>query len=372
MIVIDECSMIPASMVREFDKYIEIYPIKIIFLGDKAQLPPVGEKKSLIFNKVPEDYVYHIILDDIMRTKSKAIKQVSVIIRNWKGDNSLAKELLPIHNKKTSTNAPKAFQLYHKRPDHLNATWFKNFITKLNANKTPIILTWTNKTSDRYNRIIRQHIHESDDLNNYQVGDCAMFNNYYLSKMSNTNFYTSDMIKILAVNTIKKRLFDWSKIAIESPKTVIDKGFNLALKIIIKTKNKFRIDVLSVERIYSDIQILAIGETQAIKTIHRDDLEGYQTMIKNVQRHIELFYYKYKSDRHVSHLWDIFHKKLIDPYAEINFGYSITVYKSQGSTFNTVMVDIDDIVNNTNISHFRKAIYTASTRCSSELGLLVS
>ncbi len=84
LIIIDECSMISKNMVTELNKYESLYPIKIVYLGDDAQLPPVGEKQSLIFDQIPINYKYHIILDEIMRTKSIDIKDVCQIIRKWK------------------------------------------------------------------------------------------------------------------------------------------------------------------------------------------------------------------------------------------------------------------------------------------------
>jgi hypothetical protein len=369
LIVIDECSMISKEMVSELKKYTELYPIKVIFLGDRKQLPPVGESESLIFTNIPKNYKYHILLDEIMRTKFPDIKEVCTIIRNWNKKDTLATLLLPIHNKKTST---KTFKLYHKKPNHMETTWFKNFIKKIDSGDIPIILTWKNYTSDKYNEIVRKYVHKSADLNNYVVGDYAMFNNYYTSSDDGTSFYTSDMIKILEITVEEKILFDWDKLLVEKPKTIVDKAFNTMVKKISEQKNNFRIDTFTVERIHSDVTSVIHGKTHLVQTVHRDDLETYRSVLKHIQEHIEFFFKKYKSEQLTSKLWDIFHKKLIDPYAEINFGYSITVYKSQGSTFGTVLVDVDDINDVRNVDELQKALYTAAGRASEELGFLIS
>ena len=82
LIVIDECSMISKEVVTELNKYVDLYPLKVIFLGDSAQLTPVNEKTSVIFSSIPNNYKHHILLDEIMRTKSQDIKDVATIIRN--------------------------------------------------------------------------------------------------------------------------------------------------------------------------------------------------------------------------------------------------------------------------------------------------
>ena len=369
LIVIDECSMISKEMVAELNKYIDLYPIKVIFLGDQAQLPPVHETESIIFSTIPKGYKHYILLDEIMRTKSPDIKTVSTIIRNWNQKDTLNKLLLPIHSKKSAT---KTFKLYHKKPNYLEATWFKSFIAKLDEGKIPIILTWRNNAADTYNKVIRKHVHKVTDLNNYVCGDYAMFNNYYTSPEDNSSFYTSNMIKIVNINTEKKVLFDWSKILLPEQKTIIDKGLNILIKKLAKLQNEFHVESFTVERIYSDTNQIVPGKTYNVQTIQRSDLEEYREMLKLVQEHIEFFYKKYKSEPHANKLWDVYHKRLVDPYAELSFGYSITTHKSQGSTFDTVFVDVDDISQNPDVDELQHMLYTAATRCSNELGFLLS
>ena len=51
-------------------------------------------------------------------------------------------------------------------------------------------------------------------------------------------------------------------------------------------------------------------------------------------------------------------------YAKIDYGYAITSHKSQGSTYDTVIVDENDInsVNKTSNGNKSESIYTALTR----------
>lgn len=368
LIVIDECSMVSQDMVKNIDKNSEIYPIKIIFMGDRQQLPPVGESESLIFQTIPQNYPYHIVLDEIMRTKSKDIKDVCSVIRLWNKKDLLGKLLTPIYHRSNKT-----FKFYKKMQNYLEAPWFKNFIKELNKGNIPIILTWKNSTADYYNTIIRKYVHKLENINlsNYVVGDCAMFNNYYSSPKDGSNFYTSDMIKIIKINVEEKILYDWNQILILEPTTFIEKEFNTLVKKLGNKLDNFRIDIFTVEKIHSDAANVVQGQTHIIQTIHRDDVSKYQEILDKIQTHIEFFFNKYRNEKLVNKLWDIYYKNIVDAYAEISFGYSITVYKSQGSTFGTVLVDMDDLNDLRDEEDLKKALYTAAGRTANSLGFLV-
>lgn len=367
LIVIDECSMISKEMIVELNKYTDLYPIKVIFMGDKKQLPPVGEKESLIFTNAIKKYNYYVQLNEIMRTNSPCIKEICTIIRNWNQKDSLSKLFLPIHNSKTS---PKSFRLYHKKSNYLESTWFSHFIKKIEKGDVPIILTWKNATSDKYNVIIRKHVHKVFDINNYAIGDYVIFNNYYLSQIDGTSFYTSDMVKIIEITNQKEKLFDWNTFKMVTPKSMAGRGFNLLLQKLNNITLEITIDTIIVEKIHSDVTLIN-HLPHTIKTVHREELETYQNMISTIQEHIELFYKKYKSEKMAFTLWNTFHKKLIEPYAEINFGYSITTHKAQGSTFGSVFVDVQDIGENPSICEMQKALYTAAGRAANELGFMI-
>lgn len=366
LIVIDECSMISREMTVELNKYLGLYPIKIIYMGDKNQLPPIGEKKSPVFD-MPKNYIFDITLDQIMRTNSNDIKDVCNIIKNWNKKSSISKSLVSIHSQK---NPNKSFKLYHKRDNYLDTTWFKVFVDKINKGNVPIILTWKNATSNIYNTIVRKYMHNTEDLNNYKINDCLMFNNYYACDKENM-FYTSDMVKVIEIVQSKDILYNWKDLIIKSPATTIQKEFNVLIRKLSKMDNKYQIDTLTIEKIYSDICSVDQISRHQIQTINRCDLKKYKNLLNLVKEHVEFFFRRYGSEALTNKLWEIYHENLVDPYAELSFGYSITVHKAQGSTFKIVFVDVQDINDNPNINELKKALYTAASRASEELGFMI-
>ena len=71
-------------------------------------------------------------------------------------------------------------------------------------------------------------------------------------------------------------------------------------------------------------------------------------------------------------IWkNIFHGMLLEPYAEINFGHSITGHKAQGSTFDYVFIDAEDIQLNYTNDEMEKLMYTSCGRVAVELNMVV-
>ena len=44
-------------------------------------------------------------------------------------------------------------------------------------------------------------------------------------------------------------------------------------------------------------------------------------------------------DKKINRIWKDWQGNVIDRFAQLNYGYSITVHKSQGSTFKNVFID---------------------------------
>jgi len=56
LVIIDEASMINEDLYIMIHKTIEGCDTKVLFMGDPAQIPPVGEKESVVFNQVTNEF----------------------------------------------------------------------------------------------------------------------------------------------------------------------------------------------------------------------------------------------------------------------------------------------------------------------------
>ncbi|AYV75955.1 MAG: UvrD-family helicase [Terrestrivirus sp.] len=98
---------------------------------------------------------------------------------------------------------------------------------------------------------------------------------------------------------------------------------------------------------------------ELIKKFRKEMNQEYTESIRRVDKEI------------IRPLWRHHNKLFVDQFANVNYGNSHSVHKSQGSSFYNVFVDTDDILNNKNEDEAKRCIYTAFTRSSNELHILV-
>ncbi len=450
LIVIDECSMLNNQIIN--DILIEIEKnqnkkLKIIYVGDPVQLPPVNQKISKIFNRQIKKYY----LEKIIRTNNNNIMDLSNHHRKWilsGDDNDIPKlelyegETIIIHENKNVN------------------LWLENFIdkSKENSNKdNNIILTWTNKKCNLYNDYVRKKIFNKEDLSKYEIGELLIFQDYHRKKINESNnfivFYTSEQVKLY---NIKESRFKFEKIKILKNnllpeelsklfskyikklnfiieddikiyelmvKKINNDNYNLFTESYSKLKKKIDIynfkvkkkDIIVkdklkiVELIDKNITFVntlihkyyeSLNQTNIllntddlinIYSIHVDDEKKYNNIIeygniiliklkeklhkkinniKNIDN-IEKCNYFSIVEKKMNNLWRDWQMNVIDIFAQLNYGYCITVHKSQGSTFKNVFIDLFDIFENKNKEEVLKCLYTAITRTSDSLELLI-
>ena len=454
LIVIDECSMLNNQIINdillELQKNYEENKqknnkLKIIYLGDPAQLPPVNQKISKIFTRDITKYY----LEKIIRTNNNNIMDLSNQHRKWilsgNDDDMPNLELYNSNSIKIHNNTK---------------IWLDNFIN--NNNKNNIILSWTNKKCNLYNDYIRKSIFKKENLLKYELGEILIFQDYYRVKINNNNdnndnnyinFYTSEQIKLYNINTkiikfdnlkIKKtnsllpedinsiyinyvkklnkiiddnpiKIYELQVKKINSDENIYIDNFNNLKKKIEISFNKLKYKVLSenekinfINNIEKNINFInnliykyheslinnglnTIDENIKITTIHENDTIKYNEIIEigNIKllKLKEKLYSKINKIKNIDNiekcnlfsivekkmntLWKEWQTKVIDSMAQLNYGYCITVHKSQGSTFSNVYIDIADIFENKNKDEILKCLYTAITRTSDSLELLL-
>jgi len=400
LIIIDESSMIQLNMLIDLLS-INNNNIKIIFVGDEAQLNPVNEKSSAIFSKTINDIKYenenknnffdidikneleNIVnkikeieissLKTIVRNSSENVNKFSNHIRSWVLDN-----------KKPKINryiCDKVKQYKHDGKNKLCSKWFKLYLKKIKKNKGNIILSWTNKQTDEYNLKIREIIHDKKkNLLKYEPNDIIIVNDYYNSP-SNKKIciYTSEQLLILETSieniTIKKinDKFPEQITQLRGCRNLSSKYKSLVNEIN-KIQKTYKIWKLLVKKMDNSKKFY-------IQTIHDDSIKLYENekirIILIIKQIIKILFSSNREKKErfnkeiIKPLWEQFYNTFIDPFANINFGFAITTHKAQGSTYNNVFVDSDDIFKNNNINEAKRCFYTALTRASNDIYILI-
>ncbi len=411
LIVVDECSMLSNQIITDISDQIANpanTKIKVIYVGDPAQLPPVNQSDSKIFAK----NIKKLSLEKIIRTKNKKIMNLSNDHRKW----IFSKKNEDIPNVfKYQSEKVKLYSIQGKQ----TTEWLNNFVSVINNDNNiesydnNIILTWTNKKCNTYNQYVRQKIFNKKELEHFEIGEILIFNDFYryedkkeieideikdkkdadnVSKKKYISFYTSEQVKLTNLVKIK---FTMGKIKSKN-NIILTKELNEKFTKRIEQINSL-IDIeldayeLEIKRM-SDIKENEItASTHTVYSIHPDSekefnqiQDGFDTIILKLRRDCYKLIEKMKKednmvkcnlqaevDKMINKLYKDWQSTVVEKFAELNYGYSITVHKSQGSTFKNVFIDISDILENNNIEETSKCLYTAITRSSNKLELLI-
>jgi hypothetical protein len=417
IIIIDECSMLSLQIINDIEtelKKPKNDKLKIIFTGDPCQLNPVSESQSSIFTKK----IKTLTLEKIIRTKSQNIMQLSNSHRKWIASNNdkdmpcladYEDEQIILHSSETVTKWLDKFINILKTPEINKET------STIDSMENNIILTWTNKKCKKYNDYVREKMFNKKQLDKYEIGEILIFNDFHRILMKITkdeetseeetksenkiiSFYTSEQIKLL---NIKEDKFQFDKIknlkSTDLPEEIATKFIKTITSINkLLTTSIFNVYYMQVQKI-SEVKDNEIV-TYPILSIHHDSeidyaklkeyFEEQMSKLKischkmvedlktpknmNIQSFnmIKLDYLNI-IDKKINRIWKDWQENVIDRFAQLNYGYAITVHKSQGSTFKNVFIDIMDIFENFNQKERLKCLYTAITRSSHSLELLL-
>ena len=371
LIIIDESSMVNKDNLQDILNDISNTinnKGKIIYTGDKAQLPPPKEKYSEIFKL----QLNKIELEEIVRTNKERIKDLSTILRIWQ-----EKEIRNI--KQLIMNHECDYIKFYKTEE--------DFVYKFVEDNDAIILVWTNDTRLRYNKIVRKILF-GDELKKakYVVNEHLIFNNFY--KLTDDIFFYSSMPIIVAnidiVNNYKCKLFETNNImAVIYEKHVKEQNLEHSEKLDIeqycdKFINKFNKSVNMNFKIWS-IHFVYKKELQDIPMKVIYDKKDYTHEIENGKKYVKAFF----DDNMTQHsetirdiIIELFDEYYIQPFADVDYGYAMTVDKSQGSTFSNVYIDSLDIIDRSKHPYLdmdtaKRRLYTGITRASDMIHMLV-
>lgn len=432
LVIIDECSMLPIQIINHiFEETNKKKCPKILFVGDPAQLPPVNEKISSIFIEKKEDLntklLSTVISNDLYDEEGFYKEKDARKIETEKMFNKLSNDILKMENNtlsqivRTSKNSiislcnliRKWVMSKKDVPDRLgkygegvkiyryfvgkktDTDWFKECLNGFESKNNNIILTWTNNASDLYNDRIRQNLFgkkKKRKIKRFEVGDILILNDFYnlnetgsktTDKKDPQRFYTSEQIKIHKIEDITKKTSKFKTTLKKSAKKIpsaipIGNQYQKTTQYINeRTKREYKTWKLFIEKLNGEVEdsyhsIYVIKEKSIkkweeekefasieIKKLRSYYLKNYKESIATIDMLI------------IKPLWEEWANIFIDPFANVNYGYSTTVHKSQGSTYYNVYIDMDDILKNKAINEMKRCLYTAITRASNNIYLLV-
>ncbi len=336
LLIIDEVSMLNDDLFHEILRYRD--KVKIICMGDPAQIPPVGKPDCIPFrDEFSEMYgIKTLELKTIMRQKEdNPIIDTSVIIRN-----DLENPYVDTGESSKLNDKGEGIEIINLNSSDRRGAfsdvlgrYFKTDEFKEDSEYSKII-AWRNKTVETMNNLVRKVIYGEENIGSkILIGEKLIANNPII-EMSQILFNTNDEFSVedFEIKTEKVRVAD-------------DEG---VLKYY-ETKVSFLNDEDKKISYYIDI-------------LHEDS-ESYFNVLAGKLKKIAI------EKRGKEKSW-IKYYDFIRRFADVSYAYAITAHKSQGSTYNTAFVLEDDIDVNTNIVERNRIKYTAFTRSSKKLYVL--
>jgi exodeoxyribonuclease-5 len=327
IIIIDECSMIDKFTMDRIYKLANPNA-KIILMGDNVQLPPINEKDSPTFNSATKPE-YNAKLTERMRQgeDSPIVPLSDIVAENIeREEKQIERKVIKRRDSNFNPITNKGV-IFTENNNELMSNLERDF--KADVQNTKII-TYTNDNRQVMNEEVRNILWGADAKNEYNVGEILVAddNLYVDNKLEITNGEYYEVQSIKPIN---------DAVTIDVPTLIPGKGvqinkqsfpgYSLKVKVISETDNFNKIITLTLPNADSKQKINNIQES--IKTANQ-----------------QLFY----------------KNKNVIP--DVNYGYAITSHKSQGSTYDAVVVDEKDImsVGPTTNKNKSESVYTALTR----------
>jgi hypothetical protein len=391
VIIFDECSTISTELytfINKTQSHIRDEmgkTIKYIFVGDYWQLPPVNEKSAIVFDRATRNNWPISKLDVIMRSNNDAIRSININMLSWiprfkSKDPEDTEDFVRDYPYNLISRESGAYIRPCDFVYHYIDTWH---------NKTPdcVILTCSRKNCTKINIDVQHILNERRHTSQSQPITASLNGQPPIPQLSNQN----PPIITAPINTMPENMtypiyMPGDRITLVRPISLygITRGEEITvlnsqlpttlyngeifdvmecLKVKLKTElNKydfvapyFEAYKLTIRRINTDVNY----EIMYIPEVFIDDA---RTKLKN-----RLYW------REFLNLMTEFIKK----YPKIDYGYCMTIYKSQGSEWNTVYVNVnnlkwcmvggdDDATASKKIQLFKNT-YTAISRASNEV-----
>lgn len=332
IIFVDEVSMLDDKLFMELQGYLSVYNIKVIFIGDPAQIPPVGSAESIPLDpEKQKQYGMQVseLTEIVRQAKDSPIIKTTMDIRNNVG----RPVSLPVRESSYSEDGREGvFFLETGDRDFFFSmlnTYFNSENFRDDADFAKVI-AWTNKTVDSFNTLIRKMI--------YGKG--------------------------------APKICEGEKLVADSP--IVDKERSIGDQILYTNNDEFEVVSYTISenpigfieglKHYKALVVGEDGKEKIINICHEDAEEDFEAIREYYKKHALANKGSFAS----SESWRKFYE-CMELVAQVKYNYAITAHKAQGSTYENVVVMEGDIDKSYNVKERNRIKYTACSRPSKRL-----
>jgi hypothetical protein len=330
VLLIDEASMVSNTLYEKLLILIKNVRLKIIFFGDVRQLPPINEVFCPMIKLKNQ-----LSMNQNQRTKYPDLLNLYSLLSKYV-DNEY-------FNKEKFENVLKN----NKNAKMINKRGLEALLIKLKEKKRFIrVLCYTNKRKKYWNNKVRQ-LYYGDNVERIKEDECLIAKNFF--KLKNNKRKNQDKFFITSKSFYVKSL-----------KVVEQKYGN---------------------EIFKCYEIITTENDTLYKLFNKTDKERFDNIKRNIEDDLVLnmedLYKEYENscadnvknldyETFITKKWDDHFCKVNEINCPLDYSYCLTIHKSQGSTYDIVFIDLEDIMRTEKRDKnlMVKLLYTATTRAS--------
>jgi len=322
VLIVDEISMINDELFFATRRYNN--DCKIIFMGDPAQIPPVGKEDCEPFLNPEEHGIVEIQLTEIMRqAKGSYIAQAGQTVRenldrdgfNFATNNDLLVRNMPEDREQLIADFREAFT----------------------SDRDVRVIAWTNRKVAEYNRYIRTLLHGE------APGRLIKHERLIMNKPFSAKVSVGDTFEFIPLSANQEVFVKRFKVIEKNIETVDLQLYDTEIKFVDRTgKNRIGwiliLNEASDDRFKQHLDVLKATAINSRFDKRKECWKRYYDFLRSV--------------------------------ADVSYAYALTAHKSQGSTYDQCFVDLRNIQLNDNVVERNRILYTAITRAKSKLILV--
>ena len=315
ILIVDESSMVSGNLYDYVIKAIEIGRIKaVLYVGDEYQLLPVDNHK----NKVLEVKNKYRLEKIVRQAQGSYIINMATKARNI----IKSKQYISIKEFFEDETFKNNVQFFSNQKDFHNDfctpdTW---------AKKDKVIASFTNASVESHNRIIRNRYWENQNV------------------ISPLPLLQSDKVIFQEANVINEKIIHQNSDIVE-----------------LSSANKIYFEPLKIY--FWDCLDL---NNKPFKVIDPDSKTRFKNILDDIAKNA-------KSEKNYTERtkkWKFFFE-LKELFVDVKYTYASTIHKLQGSTYETVYIDLSEIENMKDKDMMFRLLYVAITRASSNIKVLL-
>ena len=316
VMIIDEASMVSKELFSYIQQTAEPAGITVIFVGDPAQLPPINETESIALKIRKQVRLTKLIRQAESNPVIKALTRIR---------DNLSDPKIPIvtdHDENQGIIVEEDYRLVN--------TYIEKYFTNFSDNPDRVrIIAWTRACVADYNNAVREFLYgyERSKAERFIPGEILVADSPYMKEIP----------PAVAGNPPNKL-----KILQNSEEVMIDMVTEFVDSQGFKTWSLKTHNTLTEEK-------------KEVIVLHESEVPRYQEQLHTLQSQA-------KADKSKKYLWKQYFA-LKERYANVNYAYAMTAHKSQGSTFENVIVIRSNIDKNSKIVERNQCLYVAISRC---------